>query len=336
MRRRITFLLIFFAAAAVTSFAEDANAPAIVAEVKPEKATVGDRLVYRLKITGTGLKNIKLTPPAEREYFPDKSETSPPTVTGGNDAKANDPSRIVPLYIIHSIKKSDRSDGNMTDITVVTRISYYRPGTYSLPEIVIRGEDGITIGYKIPTVEIAPLNEKGEFQDIEPPLDLGGNYFRLLLVIAGLLAAALIGFFTVRYFKRKHDMRKQAPVVTPPLEIFMNEIRALGVERLIDEGRIEEFVFGISAIFRKFLSLQFDFDAIEMTTYEIEKKLTRILSGPMYDARFHTIMRSLDLWDLSKFAEFTPSKDMLHANLAEIVALVRHISEDRDHVAPRV
>jgi hypothetical protein len=336
MHRRTAILLIFFAAAARALFAEDMNAPKVVAEVKPEKATVGDRLTYRLTVTGAGLKNIRLTPPSEREYFPDKGKEPSMTVSGKDDAMADDNSRIVPLYIIHSITKSDRSNNDMADLTVIMHISYYRPGTYSLPEIGIKGEDGITIGYKIPTIEIMPLNKKGEFQDLEPPLDLGGNYFRLSLVLAGLLAAALIGFFTVRYFKRRYDMSKPATAVIPPLEIFLNEVRALGGERLIDEGRIEEFVFGISAIFRKFLSLQFNFDAIEMTTYEIEKKLTRILQGPGHDARFHTIMRSLDLWDLSKFAEFSPSKDVLQNNLAEIVALVKHVSEDMGHVASRV
>ena len=34
----------------------------------------------------------------------------------------------------------------------------------------------------------------------------------------------------------------------------MKEMERFGGDRLIDEGKIEEFVFGISMIFRKFLS----------------------------------------------------------------------------------
>ena len=345
MHRSINTLIIFFAVTAAASPAGEEDTPKIIAEVKPDKATVGDQLSYKVRITGKGLKNINLVPPSNREYFPDKKDTVGSEHGKGvwkgsepdeNEERSRDPSQSVPLYIIHSIKKNDHSDEITADITVSVSMSYYRPGTYSLPEIEIKGADGVNIGYKIPTVEITPLNEKGEFQDIEPPVELGGNYTRLLFLILGLIGVAALGFFAYRRFKKMHDVKKQALTLIPPVDIFMNEVNGLGGEDVIDEGRIEDFVFGISLIFRKFLSLQFGFDAIEMTSYEIEKMLTGIFTRQLYDAHFHAIMRSLNLWDLSKFAEFTPSKEALHANLAATVALAKYISEDMSNVESRV
>ena len=47
-------------------------------------------------------------------------------------------------------------------------------------------------------------------------------------------------------------------------------------------------------------------------------------------------MRNFNLWDLSKFAEFAPTKDQLHASLADTIRLARTISGDAADVTPRV
>jgi hypothetical protein len=335
MNKRQATLIFVCIIRTAAAFAEADEAPKIQAAVKPDKATVGDPLTYQVTIAGRGLKGISVIPPHEREYYPDNKKTArpKPDEAGG---KESDPSRFIPLYVIGSIKKNDRSDTGMTDITVTVQMAYFRPGTYTLPQIELRGADGFAIGYKIPTVEIRSVNEKGEFQDIEPPLNLGGNYIRLIFLILGIVAVAIVGFFAFNYIKKLYDRKKSKPSVVPPIEIFLDEIRAFGGDALIDGGRIEEFVFGISMIFRNYLSLQFGFDAAEMTTYEIEKKLRRIFTKSMLDKHFYMIIESLNLWDLSKFAEFTPSRDVLHDNLSKTVTLAKDISGDMSDVAPRV
>jgi hypothetical protein len=313
------------------------EAPNIKAVVKPEKATVGSVLEYRVNIAVKGASSFTIVPPEKREYYPEKKkDAARQKKTAQGEESEEDPAQYVPLYVIHSIKKDDRSDKTMTDITVSMQVSFYRPGTWSLPDVEIKGPDGIDVGYKVPTVEIAAVNEKAEYQDIEPPLELGGNWWRIAALGLCIIAAAVAAFFAWRYIRRRLEARRQAPVIIPPIEIFLKEIGELDGDRLIDEGKIEEFVFGISMIFRKFLSQQFRFDATDMTTYEIEKKIRKTFPRTLLDAYFDDIMLNFNMWDLSKFAEFTPTKEQLHDSLAGTIDLAKNISGEMSVGIPRV
>lgn len=325
MKFQIILLSLLFTASA--GFSNTAEPPKIKALVKPEKATVGAILDYRVNVAGMNIGKIEIIPPEKREVYPEpKKDDAPREKTGEDGNKEEDPAQHVPVYIIHSIKKDDRSDKSMTDITVSMQISFYHPGSWALPDIEIRGADGIAIGYRAPTVEILAVNEKGEFQDIEPPLSLGGNYWRLVLLVLALAVMGIAGFFAFRYVKRVIEERRAAPIVIPPIQIFLSDIEKFKGDRLIDEGKIEEFVFGISMIFRKFLSSQFGFDATDMTTYEIERKIMKVFPRSLYDRHAGDIVQGLNLWDLSKFAEFTPSGDLLRASLAKTIELAKHLS----------
>jgi hypothetical protein len=306
----------------------EVNAPLIKATVRPDKATVGAVIEYRVNVAAKGASALTINPPEKREFYPEKKKDAAPKKAVEGEKPEEDPAQYVPQYVIHSIKKDDRSDKAMTDITVTMLISYYHPGKWALPDIEIKGPDGIAIGYQVPNVEIAPVNEKGEFQDIEPPLALGGNYWRMAFLALGVIAAAVAAFFAWRYLRKLLDERRAAPVVIPPIQIFLKEIEDFGGDRLISEGKIDEFVFGISMIFRKFLSSQFRFDATDMTTYEIEKKIRKVFPAHLYEAHHDDIMKGLNLWDLSKFAEFTPSAELLHASLDRTVSLAKKLSGD--------
>lgn len=321
---------------AVSAMAGEVNTPKIRATVTPEKATVGTVLDYKVTIAGKGLSGITIDPPEKREVYPEKKKTPTPPQQEGEEGADEDPAQYVPLYVIHTVKKDDRSDKTMTDITVTVQMSFYRPGTWQLPDFEIKGADGIAIGYKTPAVTVAAVNEKGEYQEIEPPLSLGGNWWRLVILILVLVVLAVAGFFAWRYIRKRIEERRAAPVIVPPIDIFMKEIEQFNGDRLIEEGKIEEFVFGISMIFRKFMSLQFRFDAAEMTTYEIEKKIKKVFPKSIHEAFAARIMESFNLWDLSKFAEFTPSPELLHASLGNTIELAKQIAGEMSGVLPRV
>ncbi len=333
MRMTALAIFMFFLSCAAMA-GNDAPVPEISASVSPAKSTVGSLIEYRIAVTGKASPAPTIVPPEQREYFPDAK--TGPEKEGGDGETEGDPSRYVPLYVIHSVKKEDRSDQEMTDITVAVQISFYRPGTWALPDIEIRGADGMLMGYATPRVEISATNEKGEFQEIEPPLELSGNHRRLVILVLALAALATVAFFAWRRIRRKLDERRSVIVVVPPIETFLKEIEALGGPELIEDGRVEEFVFGISMIFRKFLSSRFRFDATEMTSHEIERKIRKALPRSLYLRSHDEIMENLNLWDLSKFAEFTPAKERLHASLAKTVELAERLSEEGGDDLPRV
>ncbi len=321
--------LLVLAFMGATPPANDDRHPEINATVSPAKATVGDFLEYRVLVRGRDLGRIEIVPPEKRELYPEK-ETGPKKPAPDASADGDpDPGRHVPIYVIHSMKKNDRSSGAITDIAVNIRISYYHPGRYELPIVEIRGADGIPIAYKLPVAEITETNQKGELQPPEPPLELSGNYWRLVFVGLGLLAAAVAGYFTWRYLVPLVKRLRAAPPV-PPLEAFMKDIEAFAGHELIAAGRIEEYVFGISMIFRRFLSRGYGLDAEEMTSNEAEAALRRA-APESYRAHQEAISRCFMLWDISKFAEFTPDEASLRENLEQTIRLAHDLApEDRN------
>jgi hypothetical protein len=147
--------------------------------------------------------------------------------------------------------------------------------------VKIAGIDGIAIGYKIPEVVIEELNKEGTLEDIEPPVSLSGNYTRVIWIILVLLLAAAAVVLLYRYIKkRRKTILPDAPSL-PPIEIFLNEVESLKLRELISEGRINEYVFDISIIFRRYLSAMLKFDAAEMTTDEIAKRIKKYIPEQM-------------------------------------------------------
>ena len=190
--------------------------PTVKAGVSRESATVGEVIDYTVSITGRGVRDMEILKPAETVYFPDKDKKSGAAATGKDKKSGDDAGSQVPLYIIHEAKKEDNSSGSVEYITLTMKISYYRPGRHLLPEVTISGKDRVRVGYKVPEVEIKPVNEKSEFVDIEPPLDLGGNYARLIYLALALVAATAGAVFLARYIRKRRRERVVPAAASSP------------------------------------------------------------------------------------------------------------------------
>lgn len=306
--------------------AEGEEYPSIKATAQPSEVTIGIPIEYRITLAGN-VKGFKIRLPEKREYFPDKEDARKRGGDGKGD-KIDTLSSLMPLYIIHSARRDGDSDGEFASIVITLELSYYRTGKYFLPELHISDRENARIGYRIPEITVRAVNERGEFQDIEPPLALRGNYYRLIILSALILIAAVGILFILRYLSRRSRKGIGEPVITPPIEIFMNEIGILVDKKLIESERFEEFVIAISHIFRKFLSAQYSFDAMEMTVREIMHALEERLTGMGFQRHRIEAGRILDLWDLTKFAEFIPSQEELNSNLESTVKLARRLSSE--------
>ncbi|MCP4138228.1 MAG: hypothetical protein GY754_45115 [bacterium] len=321
-----------------------AEALTIKAIVEPKKATIGQPLEYRVSIAGEKVSEIEVLPPVKREVYPDIAEIPNLFEKKNEEEKPEEkPGKEVPLYIIHSVKKEDNSHESLKYITVIMSVSYYRPGIYSLPEVdIFELEEDLSedskdkekiktkVGYEVPVVEIAPVSKEKEpqLQAIEPPLDLGGNYYRVAWIVIGTILLTLLGVLLYFYIKKKREERANAPVYIPPIELFIADIEKFGGEALITEGKIEEYVVGISMIFRRYLSALLSIDATEMTSHEINRVLTKVLRRDIYTRYSEEIDRCFQLWDLSKFAEFTPSEEILLDNYEKTQKMAKNLSDD--------
>ncbi|MBN1533119.1 MAG: hypothetical protein JXA20_10690 [Spirochaetes bacterium] len=335
-RTAIVVLMILLAAGSLPAGTQEKNAPAVRATVKPATATIGDVLEYRVNIAGKNIGGVNILLPERRVAYPEKGKAAVPAAPPGGEPEEEDPGESVPLYIIHKAVKDDRSEKEITDITVILQMSYYRPGRHTLPEVEIRDTDKAAIGYKVPEITIKSLNEKGEFQEIEPPLRLSGNYTRLILLIAGLIVLAVAGVFLYRRIRRVMEERRAAIPAVPPIELFWKEMAGLDPRGLIAGGAVEEYVFGISMVFRRFLSRQYRFDAVEMTSDEILSAMKRILHRERLKRYADDIGKCFNLWDLSKFAEFSPTAETLTMNLELLEKLAETMARDEGYGTDRV
>ncbi|PKL15345.1 MAG: hypothetical protein CVV49_21475 [Spirochaetae bacterium HGW-Spirochaetae-5] len=68
------------------------------------------------------------------------------------------------------------------------------------------------------------------------------------------------------------------------------------------------------------------FDAAEMTTDEIAKRIKKYMPSDLYAICGEEIISNMRLWDFSKFAEFTPSPELLLNNLDATISVAKRIS----------
>ena len=273
----------------------------IDAAVNPTSASVGANVEYTVNVAGDDLNGVKTELPEKRELY------------------LEDASKEVPVYIINSAAK-DSSQGL---IAIKMNISFFHPGTWTLPEIKIYGADKIRVGYNVPSIDIVAVNEQGEFVELEEPFDMGVNYRRLFLIFVAVAALCLFVFWLWRRLKKP-----KPEVVLPvnPFDLFTHELNDLGGNRLIYEGKIDEYAFGISIIFRHFLSHRFGFDAAEMTTGEIRGSLSKALRSREHATLLDEVIKQFDLWDLSKFAEFTPDESVMLRSYDDIIKTAKKLA----------
>ena len=99
-------------------------------------------------------------------------------------------------------------------------------------------------------------------------------------------------------------------------------------EKLIEKEKTEEYIVGVSTVFRRYISGLLDFDAMEMTTDEVNRALKKIARHRPVASFHDDIMAAFNLWDLSKFAEFTPSKEVLMENLKKTKDLAESLNRE--------
>ena len=332
--KRLFLYIMAFAAFSCTAFAAEGDDGflKINAAVKPEKTSVGVPVEYRVSIAGRDLKDLQILLPESREIYPEKNAAETEKAKEAKPEKENaaiddDAAKAVPLCIINSAKKEDHSEKDISYLTVVMSLTYYRTGTYSLPEIDILDAQKTRVGYKVPSITISEFNKEGKFQEIEPPMELGGNWHRLMLLILGVIVLTVAAVFLTRYIMKRRA-EKKVPVPESPLESFLKEVDKMRGPEMIRENKIEEYTVAISAAFRRFLSGYYGFDATEMTTEEIRRKLMQVLRVHGRQARLEEIIGRFNLWDLAKFAEFMPSQETLLRIHEETVGTARSLAEE--------
>lgn len=306
------------------------DSPKIKAAASPLETTIGVEVNYKVSIAAKD-KSIEILLPEEKSVFLtaeqikskiNEQKTNKDNNKDDNQQDIQDALKSIPLYTIQSVVGEDNSDHNMFYKTVIMKVVYYHTGKYSLPEITFKNSDGKIFTYDIPQVTINKLNKTGQMEEIEPPLALKGNYDRLIILIIGAIFFGVFVVFTIMFIKKQLKARKEREVIRPPREIFIEEIEKFKKENYLEKDDIESFVVNLSMIFRKFIKKTIMIDAVDMTNDEILRAIKKSKQINFTIDMYEAISTLMNLWDLSKFAEFTPSNQVLLKNLNDTESFV--------------
>ncbi len=130
--------------------------------------------------------------------------------------------------------------------------------------------------------------------------------FWSLLALAAVIAAI---YFYLR--KKKNAVARVVEVKIkkePAHLIAQRKLDALKADKLPAKGEYKEFSVRLSLIIREYLENRYEFNAAELTTYELKLESRKFITE---DSVNTTLDRFLDNTDLVKFAKFVPlSQDL--------------------------
>lgn len=198
------------------------------------------------------------------------------------------------------------------------RLNPFETGKLSLPKTVVhfRAEDGATLAEENATTATVKVAGVLDPKIAEPklvglrPLDLfPRNWRKPLLIALALLALAGAAYAAWAYGRKRKASLAFAPPpepLLPPGVWALREIERLRALPICQEGPAKDVYSLASEVVRVYLGRRFDFNAIDLTTYECMKSLARRdldadLGG--------SINRLLSESDLVKFSKFIPPRE---------------------------
>jgi len=116
-----------------------------------------------------------------------------------------------------------------------------------------------------------------EIKDIKPLVEIERNWWPWVIV-----GFALIALLIALYFLwKKWRSTLPTPVSPPnkqllPHELAMRQLDALRAKGLLEAGKFQEYYFGLSEIFRRYLVFRYGFPALDWTTEEITSNLHNV------------------------------------------------------------
>jgi hypothetical protein len=291
---KISFICTVF----IFSIAWGSSSVSIQAQVDRTKATIGDRIDFKLTLSG----------PSQVKF---------------DSLKLGD--RLGDFEIVSSSSQLRTGKNRNTlkwDFTLVG----WKTGEFEIPpvEIVYQDSDGKPhrissdpIAIKLESV-LAGAGDSSEIKGLKSQLELGSSIWGYLFPGVVLLLALVIAII---WFRRKKKLAPIPIVMTPPWEKALQDLKQL--QELFGTGRIDArmYYFQLSEIIRTYLEKRFRIPLLESTTQEIQTRLPEeCLNGTPKNKFLEFLNRS----DLIKFAKLAPEKNNIDTDWQMALDIVRN------------
>ena len=159
-----------------------------------------------------------------------------------------------------------------------------------------------------------------EIKDIKPPIRLF-DYLFIIYILIGIIVL-VIGYFIYRkYFKKKPQTEIKPIAEKIPLhQLTLRKLEQLDKEELWQKGFVKDYHSKITDIIREYFEKQFGLPALERTTTESLKLLSKHPQGiKVIDITSQFLSNA----DLVKFAKFTPLENVNREMMTQAKDIVK-------------
>ncbi len=201
---------------------------------------------------------------------------------------------------------------NKKTVKYICVLSRFDSAEVTIPPIKIeyRAKGDSTLKYVLSNsvsfnVHRVNVDVKEEIKDIKPPLRPFDFTFLIYVLIAFTIISVLVYYFVYRkYLKRKQELIiKKKEEKLHSHQIALRKLDQLEKEELWQKGFVKDYHSKITEIIREYFEKQFGLPALERTTTESLKLLSKHRQGiKVIDITSQFFSNA----DLVKFAKFTP------------------------------
>jgi hypothetical protein len=216
----------------------------------------------------------------------------------------------------------------------VLQVAAYEVGELTLPpiEVTALGPGGELVSLQTGPV---PVRIKGvlgneptpKLRGLEPPVSVFARSWLLLFLLVGLAAAGVIVTATLLVSRRLRARREAERPPPPPIPAHVTallRLAAIDLEAYVSGERYKELYLLLSEIVRAYAGGRYGFDALEMTSTEINDSLSARGVPAETRSRFEAYFTGCDL---VKFAKYLPRSEDARRAREEAEVLVRSTAE---------
>lgn len=294
MVERFAAILIVF-----ISFSALAQEVKVTASTDTTDYLIGDYIKYSLVIDAQ--KNVFIINPFFRDSLKniDVVNISDPIVTENEQAKT-----------IRYEATLSRYDSALVTLPPI-KVEYRTKNDTTLKSVLSN-----SVTFNVHSLKVS-LQE--DIKDIKPPIRLWDYFFLIYILIAIIIIA--IGYFIYRKYKNKKEIvvvKKEKEKILAH-QLALRKLDQLEKGQLWQKGFVKEYHTRITEIIREYFEIQFELPALELTTTESLKLLSK---HPLGIKVLDITSQFLSNADLVKFAKYEPLEKVNHEMMKQAREIV--------------
>lgn len=203
----------------------------------------------------------------------------------------------------------------------------YLVGSYIIPAVTVRAQSGDGEKFEAMTPEmfievksvVANDDTMQDIRDIHLPILLAMNTKKVLWVSGIIVLVLTFGYGIYWWFRVRP--RTRAEVIIVPHERAYKELERIYALHLIENGKIKEYYFLLSACLRVYIEEQFSLRIREQTTEEFLDDVVK-RHGVLTSTQKQFVADFLCACDFVKFAKYTPEINEITAAYTAVKSFI--------------